>query len=96
MIDDKTRQQLLAEARRLVKETNFTAGLCLRLASDAEAAALAAERERTRRPEATRERIREASQQLVGLTARGVQALEAVRYVNNVIQFPTPKRHHNV
>lgn len=31
MIDEKTRLELIAEARRTVKETNFCADLCFRL-----------------------------------------------------------------
>jgi hypothetical protein len=84
IIDETERQELLATARRLVKETNFTAGLCLRLASDAEKAALEAERERRR--------IRDMSEQL-RLTARGEAALSiAAPRVDNVIPFPRRNR----
>jgi hypothetical protein len=36
MITEKERQDLIADARRMVRETNFCADMCLRFASDAE------------------------------------------------------------
>jgi hypothetical protein len=47
-ITETERQQLLADARRMVLETNFQCGLVLRMASEAEKAALEAERSRIR------------------------------------------------
>lgn len=47
-ITDEERRELLADARRMVKETNFCADMCLRIASDAERDAIEKERQRIR------------------------------------------------
>lgn len=49
MITDKEREELIANARRMVKETNFCADMCLRFAADAERDARAKEQERLRK-----------------------------------------------
>jgi hypothetical protein len=48
MITEKERNDLIAEARRNVKQVNFCADLCFRLAKDAERDALAREQMKLR------------------------------------------------